>query len=60
MAQEFVHIAADGVEVDWIDPYEWHREIHPGVLAVSNGLHVYEVDLRGGCTYVIREMEADR
>lgn len=57
MAQEFVAISQDGIEFEWVDPYDWHKEIMPGLMAVSNGHHVYEINLAGGCTYVIRERE---
>lgn len=57
--REFVAFDASGKEVDWIDPYDWHKEIHSDYYAVSNHHDVYSVRIPPGGHYEIRDMGDD-
>lgn len=54
VVQEFVVFDASGKEVDWVDPYQEHREIEPGLFAVSNGHAEYRVAVPDSGRFEIR------
>lgn len=64
--KEFVVFDGNGKEIDWIDPYEWHRDVtsHSKGIAfgernyqVSNHSHVYEVVVPRGGHFELREFD---
>ncbi|KMV14829.1 hypothetical protein ACT17_28215 [Mycolicibacterium conceptionense] len=59
VVEEFVVFDASGKEVDWIDPYQAHREIEPGLFMVSNfGDVEYRVTVPDGGRFEIRPRES--
>jgi hypothetical protein len=61
-ARGFVVFAADGAEIDWLDPYVSHVEEHPGVFLVTLNVHGldrrYQAIVPSGGRYEIRELES--
>ena len=53
--EEFVVFDADGHEVDWYDPYHWHRDFGNGLVEVDNGAYTYDVHIPEGGSYTIRK-----
>lgn len=53
---EFATIAADGAEIDWLDPYLGHRVVHPGVFMVRNHYGEYQMIVPDGGRFEIREL----
>ena len=66
MSKEFVVFDKNGKEINWIDPYDWHKDVtsvSEGLASgerqylVSNHVYEYEVVVPEGGRYEIRAMD---
>ena len=66
MTEEFVVFDKNGKEINWIDPYDWHKDVtsvSEGLASgerqylVSNRVYEYEVVVPEGGRYEIRAMD---
>ena len=66
MSKEFVAFDKNGKEINWIDPYDWHKDVtsvSEGLASgerqyrVSNIAYEYDVVIPKGGRYEIREVD---
>ena len=66
MSKEFVAFDKNGKEINWIDPYDWHKDVtsvSEGLASgerqyrVSNIVYEYDVVIPKGGRYEIRVIE---
>ena len=66
MSKEFVAFDKNGKEINWIDPYDWHKDVtsvSDGLASgerqyrVSNVVYEYDVVIPKGGRYEIRVIE---
>ena len=66
MSKEFVAFDKNGKEINWIDPYDWHKDVtsvSDGLASgerqyrVSNVVYEYDVVIPKGGRYKIRELD---
>ena len=66
MSKEFVAFDKNGKEINWIDPYDWHKDVtsvSDGLASgerqyrVSNVVYEYDVVIPKGGRYEIREVD---